>query len=625
MFQPLGNTTILPAAGWHPEPKTRGTFSILSSCLITMSLCIWTSLHLNLPEHKKEHLHKYRKLGWMILGLIAPEMVVWNAWEQRKKMKKVSNMMQEKGFMPIGPSSWVRVRNVFSEMWLWVQTRLLLKAKELPEFVEPAPYRQFNGRIHPWTDVQSWFVVMGGMSFEDSAEEDQQFMPGKRRRANITVEGFEYMLKMRDHLIPDISREHIQDKSKSDRLAKLLTCWQAGYFCIQCIFRISQQLSITLLELNVFAHAVCALALLVIWSDKPRDVFEPTLIVGEEAMDICAILCLHAVGGDSKYLRGYSITTVPRWRGSALEIDHPTTFAFHHSSGHQLHYGSLRNFRSLKVLETCWVLVCREMPLYSNFIVKLDARDFRRLQRVSRLIQREESRSHTLQPMYNRSDPYESTYTPDSPEPTCIQPDNMPDVDSSRSIARTKNWSLDLDSALTFMEELVEKEGLRTHRISHLAWLAAGVTFAGACYGGLHLVAWNSPFASRAESLLWCSASASITAAGPFCVLLVVLFRTFRDGEFGIFSRLFSQFGRLCGGGGARKTSKKSSRPSFIHKARVLVEVPWLAMNSFTFFSVLWYVFCRVFIIVESFIMLAHIPEQALMVPTWSAYVPHIV
>ena len=95
MFRPLGNSTVLPAAGWHPEPQTRGTFSILSSCLITMSLCIWTSLHLNLPEHKKEHLQKYRKLGWMILGLIAPEMVVWNAWEHWKQMKEMSKEMQK--------------------------------------------------------------------------------------------------------------------------------------------------------------------------------------------------------------------------------------------------------------------------------------------------------------------------------------------------------------------------------------------------------------------------------------------------------------------------------------------------------------------------------------------------
>lgn len=109
MLQPMGNTTVFPAARWHPEPRTRGTFSILSSCLITMSLCIWTSLHLNLPEHKKEHLLKYRKLAWMVAGLIAPEMVVWNAWEQRRKMKRVSLLMQMKGFMPTRPTLWKRI------------------------------------------------------------------------------------------------------------------------------------------------------------------------------------------------------------------------------------------------------------------------------------------------------------------------------------------------------------------------------------------------------------------------------------------------------------------------------------------------------------------------------------
>jgi hypothetical protein len=110
MLQSMGNTTVFPAARWHPEPRTRGTFSILTSCLITMSLCIWTSLHLNLPEHKKEHLSKYRKLEWMMIGLIAPELVVWNAWEQRRQMKRVSLLMQTKGFMPTSPTLWRRIR-----------------------------------------------------------------------------------------------------------------------------------------------------------------------------------------------------------------------------------------------------------------------------------------------------------------------------------------------------------------------------------------------------------------------------------------------------------------------------------------------------------------------------------
>jgi hypothetical protein len=140
MFHPLGNSTVLPAAGWHPEPRTRGTFSILSSCLITMSLCIWTSLHLNLPGHKKEHLQKYRKLGWMMLGLIAPEMVVWNAWEQRKKMKEVSKGMQKKGFMPVRPTPWIRVRDEITKAWHWMLACLLLKAKDWPELADPTPY-----------------------------------------------------------------------------------------------------------------------------------------------------------------------------------------------------------------------------------------------------------------------------------------------------------------------------------------------------------------------------------------------------------------------------------------------------------------------------------------------------
>lgn len=53
MFHVFGNETSLLAAGWHPEPERRGTFSILSSCVITLALCVWTSIHLNIPEHKK--------------------------------------------------------------------------------------------------------------------------------------------------------------------------------------------------------------------------------------------------------------------------------------------------------------------------------------------------------------------------------------------------------------------------------------------------------------------------------------------------------------------------------------------------------------------------------------------
>jgi hypothetical protein len=592
MFHPLGNSTVLPAAGWHPEPRTRGTFSILSSCLITMSLCIWTSLHLNLPEHKKEHLQKYRKLGWMMLGLIAPEMVVWNAWEQRKKMRKVSKLMQEKDFMPVERTLWKRVRKGAVKAWHWTLTCLLLRAGDLPEFAEPTPYRPYNGRIHSWTDVHSWLVVMGGFSFEDSAEEDQQFMPENRQRINITIRLFEYMLEMRDHLIPDISRETIQDKSKSDRLAKLLTCWQAGYFCIQCVYRLSQQLSITLLELNVFAHALCALTLFIIWSDKPRDVCEPTLIVGEEAMDICAIFCLDAVGGNHlnrKYLSGYRVKDTPEHPESTLEIIQPTTFSCSH--GRTCLYGAI-GAHTIKVLETHWVILRSKLDV-TQFT--LDARDLRRLQRVSKLVQRE--RIHFFGP--NR-----------------ISPHNMPNPLRGHSLARTTNWCLDTENAVHLMVDYnlagsrvalrcssgPSSAQMALDRRRRLEWLrfVTGLTFAGTCYGGLHLAAWKTPFASRAEAILWRAASVSIMATGPLCVLVTCL-------------RFICDKIDSC--------SRSSPRSVTDHSEVIVSWMEVILLCS----STTWYITCRVFIIVESFIMLAHIPDRALQVPTWSAYVPHIV
>lgn len=63
---------------WHPEPTFRGTYGILSSCLITMTLCIWTAVHLNLPEHNAKGFIKpqtWRKMLWLVTSLFAPELV----------------------------------------------------------------------------------------------------------------------------------------------------------------------------------------------------------------------------------------------------------------------------------------------------------------------------------------------------------------------------------------------------------------------------------------------------------------------------------------------------------------------------------------------------------------------
>jgi hypothetical protein len=110
MFEPFGTPGTNLSAHWHPEPRGRGTFNILSTCLTTMILCVWTAVHLNIPEHNGGTRQKFlRKPGWLLLALLAPEIVVWNAWEQRKVARELMDAIVEAcGSEQPSPAGWVR-------------------------------------------------------------------------------------------------------------------------------------------------------------------------------------------------------------------------------------------------------------------------------------------------------------------------------------------------------------------------------------------------------------------------------------------------------------------------------------------------------------------------------------
>lgn len=48
----------------------------------------------------------------------------------------------------------------------------------------------------------------------------------------------------------------------------------AGWFCVQCIIRLSLGLGVSLLELYVFAHAIMTLVTYTLWWNKPLDIEE---------------------------------------------------------------------------------------------------------------------------------------------------------------------------------------------------------------------------------------------------------------------------------------------------------------------------------------------------------------
>ena len=107
-IQPLlsaaaGNRTTLQtqiAPPWVSSSGTRGTSDILWSCLITLTACVYTAIHLNIPpadQGKRQFL--WRKSKWVALALFAPEIVLYCALTQfleaRKLVKKLNKLAGE--------------------------------------------------------------------------------------------------------------------------------------------------------------------------------------------------------------------------------------------------------------------------------------------------------------------------------------------------------------------------------------------------------------------------------------------------------------------------------------------------------------------------------------------------
>jgi hypothetical protein len=81
---------------WQPEPTTRGTFNLLSTCIITLTLCVWSAVHLNLPGNNRSFWHQFlRRLAWITGSLIAPEWLILTAQSQRQTAKRISKEVEE--------------------------------------------------------------------------------------------------------------------------------------------------------------------------------------------------------------------------------------------------------------------------------------------------------------------------------------------------------------------------------------------------------------------------------------------------------------------------------------------------------------------------------------------------
>lgn len=235
------NTTNFPNpsppnfVGFVSDPNGRGTISLLVSCLLTLVLCVWSALHLNVPRQASSKIDTCLcNLRWVLAGIYAPELVVFTAWRQWTSAKLLGNLVEK--LYTVGENRMGDTSDSASEL-----------AKATPSF----------NRKYKWTKAHDFFACTGGFAFEIESgmfhTKVPEFLPSHcPSRLTLTARGIALLAEC-GHL-PDVPEGVILDKSKANDLAKAMVLVQASWMLLQTIGRLIARLPVTLLEVNTVVH-----------------------------------------------------------------------------------------------------------------------------------------------------------------------------------------------------------------------------------------------------------------------------------------------------------------------------------------------------------------------------------
>ncbi|KAK0631496.1 hypothetical protein B0T14DRAFT_417357, partial [Immersiella caudata] len=248
-------------------PPTRGTFRLLIGCIATLSLCVYSALHLNVlppagrerqpgPKTKDNRLSFQPSLStvfsskakWVLIGMFAPEFVVYTAWSQWRSARKLTDLITSSP-----------------------------EAKDLE-----------------WTMTHSFFALMGGFAVDTDDPGEDEYIAGSPR-LHLTANGVAALAEI--GLLPSISKDFILDKSKADHFTKALVIMQAGWLVIECLGRAIGRLPVSQLELNTIAHIACAFVTYSLWWHKPHDVHHPVVIADEWKRPLVAAMAMFSKEG----------------------------------------------------------------------------------------------------------------------------------------------------------------------------------------------------------------------------------------------------------------------------------------------------------------------------------------
>ncbi|KAI5819153.1 hypothetical protein BZA77DRAFT_242443, partial [Pyronema omphalodes] len=245
---------------WGPTPMTRGTLTILFSCVAALAACVWTGVHLNVDRSGSKKMKRApfgkltQKTVLAIIALLAPDIVLSIALHQflvaYEYQRAVNKYLASETHTD---EDTAEKSNNKPKTWLSTFTERI-SAKFLEE--DKSTQNRMKLKV-------AFFALMGGFSVEQMAISG----PSWDSIGVGVLCRHETMKKIYNYPM-----EEILDKSKANGLEKLFAMVQTGWILLQCFGRSMEGIHITNLELNTVVHVLLAIVMYGIWWEKPADI-----------------------------------------------------------------------------------------------------------------------------------------------------------------------------------------------------------------------------------------------------------------------------------------------------------------------------------------------------------------
>ena len=217
--------------GWTSEPNCgTGTASIIWQCLVTIGLCIYIAVHLNVPLLPLSSVEAFaRKVIKVLTGLLLPE------------------------------------------IWAYFALAQLLLARDIK--------KRAKGLGRSLTMRQAFFICSDGILFRDqragapSPDGRLWFYKWSGDNGTTALDG---VVAIYADAVP--GEDHIQDKSKQDTLGKIVASCQAVWTLVQIIARGQQGLAVAPAQVATVGFIAMAAFSYACWWHKPYDVSMPHIV-----------------------------------------------------------------------------------------------------------------------------------------------------------------------------------------------------------------------------------------------------------------------------------------------------------------------------------------------------------